>query len=291
MIPTRNQIERAAYDRWLRRDRAHGHDRYDWISAENELTFILNYRTIVEYGLDSREPTILGNDRARRCRLCERTSRHATFSTARPVIQGGGETSLLSAEICDECQIDCRDPLAGQCQDLWEALKSGPHALPQIPHHIDSIAVLKSLVTSALLIMPEHELGYFGDTIEWVNNPDHEYDGGLFAGTCCRVYQAPFLYDRSWTSLERRIDDEAAFPYMLSFIAWEGIILQVSVPMCACDEDLDGRGAWMPQRALAAGEGPHFRESHSTQLRFGAPGSRPKAGGRRAVLHESPKVA
>ena len=55
---------------------------------------------------------------------------------------------------------------------------------------VDLLAVYKSLVTSAVLIMPEPELAYFTDTIEWLNNPDHEYDAGLFAGTCCHVYDA-----------------------------------------------------------------------------------------------------
>ena len=38
MLPTRDQIERAAYDRWIRRHRAHGYDRDDWIGSEIELT-------------------------------------------------------------------------------------------------------------------------------------------------------------------------------------------------------------------------------------------------------------
>jgi hypothetical protein len=119
MLPNRDQIERVAYDRWLRRDQAHGRDRDDWVAAENELTFVLNYRVLVDYQLDLPNPIILGDLPARRCRLCERTSRHTSFSAARPVVQGAGEMSLLSAEICDECQADCRDPLAGHCHDLW----------------------------------------------------------------------------------------------------------------------------------------------------------------------------
>ena len=118
--------------------------------------------------------------------------------------------------------------------------------------------------------MPERELAYFTDALEWVNNPDHEYDGSLFAGMSCRVYRAPFLQDRSWTSLARRIDDDAPFPYMLYFVAWGGMILQVPVPLGSPDQDLDGKVVRNPQQSLAAGHGPHFREARSMVFRFGS---------------------
>ena len=62
MLPTREQIERAAYDRWLRRDRAHGHDRDDWVGAEQELVYLLNYETVVEYPLAATSPVTIGAD-------------------------------------------------------------------------------------------------------------------------------------------------------------------------------------------------------------------------------------
>jgi hypothetical protein len=267
MVPTRDQIEHAAYDRWLRRDRAHGYDRADWLAAENELTFVLNYRTIIEYRLDSQQPVIIGELAAQRCRFCERTARHASFSAPRPVVQGVGDTSLLSAEICDECQADCRDPLADDCQRLWDALKTVAGAFPLVPLQTSSIAAYKSLIAGALLVMPEIELANFTDTVEWVNNPDHDYDGSLFGGTYCHVYSAPFFGDQSWTSIARRIDDEAPHPYMLYFVAWGGNVIQVPVPLGSRDQDLDGKAVRIPERSLAAGHGPHFREACSTRLR------------------------
>src|SRR5262245_3318267 len=86
MLPTCDQVERAAYERWLRRGRTHGQDRADWYAAENELTFLLNYRIIAEYPLDSHERLILGHAPMRRCRLCERTPGQAAFDAPRPVV-------------------------------------------------------------------------------------------------------------------------------------------------------------------------------------------------------------
>jgi len=269
MLPTRDQIERAAYDRWIRRHRAHGHDRHDWLGAENELTYILNYQTAAVCSLDSSG----GSIEAGRifCRFCERTPSRATFSMPRAVVQGLAETTLSSAQICDECQEDCRDPLATHCENFWKTVHaSGDGHHSARGRDFDALAVFKSLVASALLIMPEDELAYFGDTLEWVNNPDHEYDGGLFADTYCQVYQLQASSERPRISLARRIDDEVPFPYMVSFLSWGGVVVQTALPMCLRDQDLDGRCEQMPRRSLITGEGPHFHEARSTVLRLRA---------------------
>ena len=277
MLPTRDQIERAAYDRWLRRHRAHGHDRDDWIGSENELTYLLNYQTVVEYPLDSSSPSIVG--RPGRCRFCERTPSRATFSMPRPVVQGPAETSLFSAQICDECQEDCRDPLAIHCENFWKTIHAGGDVHQVVlGRDVDTLAVFKSLVASALLIMPEDELAYFADTLEWVNNPDHEYDGGLFAGhvlphlPCFRSWA-----ERSSISLARRIDDEAPFPYMVSFLAWAGSFCRSSLPMSLRDQDLDGRCERAAQRSLISGHGRGYHEAHPTVLRLVEQFHRPRA--------------
>ena len=269
MLPTRDQIERAAYDRWIRRHRAHGHDRDDWISSENELTYLVNYQTVVEFPLDLSSPSLLANDAVPGCRFCERGARQTAFSAPRSVVQGLSQALLYSNRVCDECQADCRDPLGVHCENFWRTLHaSRDRDQVLMGRDVDSLAVFKSMVASALLVMPATELGYFTDTLEWVNNPDHEYDGGLFAGTYCHVYRGPAPYDRSWISLARRVDDEAPFPYMVSFICWDGIVVQISVPMSVRDHDLDGRAARLPTRSLLAGEGPQFRVSGPTALRL-----------------------
>jgi Protein of unknown function (DUF2934) len=284
MLPTRHQIEREAYDRWIRRHRSHGHDRDDWIGSENELTYLLNYRSVVELPLDSSARVILGQEEARRCRFCERTVRHASFSAPRPVVQGTAEATLESAQICDECQADCRDPLAADCEILWNSLLAGADTPRSLPPSVDSLAVFKSLVTSALLIMPEVELAYCTDTLEWVSNPDHQYDGGLFAGTYCHVYRVPSPSAGSWISLARRVDDDAPFPYMVTFLSRGDIVVQIAVPMCVRDQDLDGRGARLPQRSLSRGEGPHFRVTDPTVLPLVNQTSRSRSGLRRGLI-------
>ena len=98
MLPSDDQIKRAAYDRWLRRGQVHGCDREDWHAAEDELTFSLNYRTIVDYPLDAAGSLVVGDRPGRSCRLCERTSAQVAFSVPRPNRAGRGSDEPVDAQ-------------------------------------------------------------------------------------------------------------------------------------------------------------------------------------------------
>lgn len=288
MVPTSDQIARAAYLRWLCRGQAHGRDHDDWIASEKELTFGLNYQVVVEYSLNSSAQLVLGERAVQRCRFCERTSGRATFSQPRPVVVGAGKPSLLSAEVCDDCQADCREPLCGDLHRLWESIWAdqtwhdpSPAARPRT---VCSMAAFKALVSSALLIMPESELEYFADTLEWVGNPDPDFDARLFAGIAGRAYFAPFLRERSSIGLARRKNDDAPLPYMLFSLSWGGAIVHVPVPLCLRDLDHDGRDLTVAERSFAAGECDTFREARSMVLPL-VPAVRPaRAHSRRALL-------
>jgi len=284
MLPTDDQIRHAAYDLWQRRGRVHGCDRLDWDAAERELTFSMNYRTIVEYSLQLPGMLLLGERPTRCCRFCERTSVQVAFSAPRPVVLGVGHTSLYSEAVCDVCQASCRDPLVPEFERFWNALpadRAGASAGLELPaRELYTLAVLKSLIASALLVMPESELPYFVDTLEWVNNPDHNDDGRLFGETVCHVFTAPFLRGRSWSSLARRIHADLPMPYMIYFLSRGGFVVQVHVPLCLRDQDLDGRNVRMPERSLTQGEGPQLQEIRSTVLRLVTSGSRREKGTR-----------
>jgi hypothetical protein len=281
MGPTSDQIRHAAYERWLRRGRIHGHHDTDWYGAEKELAFLLNYQTIAEYPLASGERRILGDLSIRRCRFCERTADQVAFGPARAVVPGlSGNPSLFTAEVCDDCQGDWRDPLDDELRGFWEALRAdgvGLDAHGQPPAGpIFSIGVFKALIAGAILILPETELPAVVDTMEWVSNPDHDCDDHLFAGSCCQVYSAPFLKDLSGISLARRVQAEAPLPDLLYFLGHGGIVVQVPVPLCLRDQDLDGRDVHRPERSLTGSAGPDFQEARSTVLPLALSRRRPR---------------
>lgn len=273
MLPTEHEIRELAFDRWLRRGQFHGFDREDWFAARDELSFRLNYQTIVEYPLDAPGKLILSDRPARYCRFCERTAVQVAFGPPRPLLSGARATSLYTAAVCNECQSAFRDKLAGDLGRFQDSLTADAglnmsEGRPRGAEHY-SLAVFKSLVACALAIMPEHELRYFVDTLEWVSNPDPGLDDRLLLEEAtCLVYSAGFLQDRSWTSLSRRTDKDVPFPYMVFFLNQGGVVLQVQVPLCIRDQDLDGKPVQIPRRSFMAGEGQPFEPVPAWGLRL-----------------------
>ncbi len=273
MIPTHDQIGQAAFDRWLRRGRAHGFDREDWFAALDDLTFSLNYQTIVEYPLDAPGMLILSDRPVRYCRFCERTALQVPFGPPVPLLSGCHETTLFTAAICSDCQSTLVETLPADLGALLDAVAADGRREGESPgrpaSELYSLTVFKSLVACALSVMPENELRYFVDTLEWVSNPDPDFDGQLLLDAAtCRTYSAPFLKNRSWTALARRIDRNLSVPYMVHFLAQGGVVLQVQVPLCIRDHDLDGRPVRIPRRSFMAGEGHPFDRVRFRELRL-----------------------
>ncbi|WP_165064038.1 DUF2934 domain-containing protein [Paludisphaera rhizosphaerae] len=265
MLPTWDQIQRAAYERWERRGWAHGSDQDDWVAAEMDLTFQLNYRPAAEYPLASYEPIIVGSRTRPSCRFCERAEPRTKFSAARPITPATlGETSLRCAEICDECHAQFVDSIdrdfAGfwrsvhQARDLWE----GPSSIP--------VGAFKALARTALAIMPARELQHFEDTVEWVGNPDHDFDGALFAGTGCLVYRTRFAHATPWVSLSRRTDPDVPLPYSVFALIWGRDVVEIALPLCARDQDHEGSAHQLPPRSFTTGFGGEALSARSRRI-------------------------
>ena len=194
MLPSREQIERAAYERFERRGRFHGADRDDWTAAEMDTVFQLNYQTIVEFSLAEPDQRILGDVRRPHCRFCEQSPPRAAFSYVRPAVpELVGNSSLFTRELCDESAKQFAETIDADFARFWESLEPfgtgtvsfrelrAPTAVPMVAY--------KSLVRMAISLMPEQELTSFTDTIEWVSNPDHAFDRNLFEDAGSLVYQ------------------------------------------------------------------------------------------------------
>ncbi len=266
MLPSREQIERAAYERWERRGRFHGADREDWAAAEMDTLFELNYQTVAEFWLAEPDQRAIGDVRRPRCRFCEQSPPRAAFSFLRPAIpELVGNSSLFTRELCDECAKQFAETIDAEFAKFWEsleALRVGKASFREIqaPTAIP-IAAYKSLSRMALSLMPEQELANFTDTIEWVSNPDHAFDRSLFDSSGCLVYQVYVPPKAAWAGLSCRIEKDAPFPYLIFFLGAERLILQIHLPLCALDEDLDGTEVRMPQRSFSTGTGSDLQTS------------------------------
>jgi Protein of unknown function (DUF2934) len=245
--PTAEQVARVAYQLWERRGRTHGHHEEDWFAAEARLLFPLNYELIANYPLRRAVPVLVGETEARKCRFCERTPQYAAFGPPRPVLPATmGVSTLLSCEICDECEAHCRGPLSDHLARYWGvAAERYPGSEGREPHAGAgmSLTAYKALVAMALLIMPRCELEFFSDALDWVDNPAVNADASLFAAADNRIYRLDFPLERPGVSLARRRDDTGEMPYMLFFLAWDRMIVQLALPLCLRDSELEGGSA------------------------------------------------
>jgi Protein of unknown function (DUF2934) len=238
MLPTSDQIGMAAYYRWQRRDYSHGQHVRDWLAAEQELLFGLNYEVLVRHRLDGVGLQHLGDADDRRCRFCEQTAPRATFEAPRLAIPASlGNQSLMTFEECDDCHALGLESVSFDLDWFVEATRFGDdsRSLCYVP-----VAAFKGLSRSALALLPEEELQFFEDAIEWVGNPDHDLDSRTIGGVECYVHTLPDPATFSWTALARRVDDDAPMPYILAFFGVGNHVFQVPLPLCARDEDLDG---------------------------------------------------
>lgn len=251
MFPTVDQIEYEAYLRWERRGGCHGNDRGDWCAAEQDLLLTLNYEVAAFYALNAPEPQFVGSKRRRVCRFCEQAAPTVTFSELRPALPSFLENrSLFTYEECDDChaqfaasvEADLAAFLAHLRSDPRPGAGPGPGSLSRT-----SIAALKGLAKMALSIMPAADLHSFEDTREWVVNPDHDFDLGLFGELGGGLHALPSLQPQPWTALVRRVDDGAPMPYMLFFVGVADIVIQAPVPLSIRDEDLDGERTIVPR--------------------------------------------
>ena len=67
--------------------------------------------------------------------------------------------------------------------------------LPEVP-----VAVCKAFAKMAVSIMPKEELESFEDTIEWVANPDHEFDVSLMGGLGGYLHHIPAFSPIPWAA-------------------------------------------------------------------------------------------
>ena len=247
-----DQIAVAAYYRWERRNFAHGRHAFDWIVAEAELTFAANYDLVAKYRLDGISPHQLGNEDDLRCRFCERTAEQAEFAGPRLAASTClGNQAIFTQEVCDDCQAQYQASVGGDLDEFVHSIKaSGTNESRSfIP-----LAAFKGLTWAALTLLPEAEMQYLEDTVEWVSNANHNLDSQSIPGIECTVHHLPDPLPFSYAALARRSDEDTPHPYLLAFFATGRTVFQFPLPLCTRDEELEGH--WrIPRVASPLGVG------------------------------------
>ncbi len=187
--PNREQIAEAAYYRWERRGSEHEGHAEDWAGRRRRP--------------DSRAQLSLYRPaQALRSRADLRGTAGVgaiAQAEALSVLRAGGALSHVpedaSRTASDRRQL--RAFRVGRMRRMPRPLRIpfGPavrgvrarsllHDRPHIPSGIP-VAALKALVRAGISVLPAGELHHFGDTNEWVSNPDHDLDAALLRGLGC----------------------------------------------------------------------------------------------------------
>ena len=150
---------------------------------------------------------MFGQGRRPRRRFCEQSPPLRLVLVHSPrVARGGREQDALDAgDSATNAPLQFAQTIDQDFSTFWESLdglRTGTASFRELhtPNGIP-IPAYKSLIRMALSIMPEAELSAFTDAIEWVGNPDHHVDKGLFNGVGCLVYQVHAPFQTPWTSL------------------------------------------------------------------------------------------
>lgn len=248
MLPTRAQIGLSAYFRWERRSCAHGHHTSDWLAAEQDLLLELNYEMLRLVRLDGRGAAIIGESDRRVCRFCELGTPRVSFDQsvpALPRILGGWP--VFSADICDDCHGQFQESMDDDLDTFLGAMKQGnpPRRVP--------IAALKGLTRLALGFVPREELDYFADAMEWVINPDHEFDRDALGPLRPQLERSDQPFPSPWAAVLRRVEEDDPFPYLLFFLGVGNHVVTLPVPLCQRDEDLEGLEPIVPLAGCSLG--------------------------------------
>lgn len=294
MHPNMEQIAKTAYYRWERRGFGHGGHDDDWVAAERDLTFGLNYRWAVRHAL--RPATAEGGTvwvgkpargGPRRCRFCERAAPATRFEGrhwALPAVVGN--TALLAWDECDDCRDQYEEHLAEPFEAFARPLFGRVPDLSMVGPTVP-VGALKALVRMGLAILPADEFDHFDDAAEWVCNPDDDRDAVLLdgLGLGCHLYETPEPVPSPFASLARRHDDDdAMFPYMLFFLGMGRVVIQTHLPFCPRDEELEGPERSGPLLSLSMGQGGELRSSRVVSLPMATPEFR---GGRVSALFQA----
>ncbi len=248
MLPTRSQIQLAAYYHWERLGQAHGHHEANWLAAEQDLLLSLNYEMLRIVRLDGRGAALIGDSERNVCRFCELGSPRVTFDKSVPALPRVlGGWPVFSADVCDDCHDQFQESVDDALDTLLLAMK---HDLP--PRRVP-IAAIKGLTRLALGFMPHGELDYFADAMEWVINPDHEFDRDALGPLRPQLERSDQAFASPWAAILRRADDEEPMPYMLFFLGVEHHVITLPVPLCQRDEDLEGQETLIPLAGCSLG--------------------------------------
>jgi len=110
------------------------------------------------------------------------------------------------------------------------------------------IAVFKCLVKMALTLIPEEELCFFEETLNWICKDSFIDDGHDLGNLICLFSFAPGIYTNNFIQawLLKRKDDKAILPYVIFVLIFKNYFFQIYLPLSLKDCHLIGHNFKLP---------------------------------------------
>jgi hypothetical protein len=191
------------------------------------------------------------------CRFCEQTAPRARFTRsggAGPAPAFLPDGTLIVPDECDECRHLFEESFEADFARFAHPIRAGwapgnplPSSMTVMPYV--PIAAFKGLTRMALACLPLAELAEFEDAIEWVGNPDHDFDAGTFGPLTCDLHVFATPFPTPWATISLRDDDDAPMPFALFHLGDGHALFQIAILLCGRDADLDGHALVVPRAA------------------------------------------
>lgn len=253
MQPSISQIELAAYNRWIHRGAVHGWHECDWIEAEHALLFELNYDVVFDSRHDAaaRRPESAArftrSQPRRICRFCEQAEPRTSFSAPTPALpQLTGLPTLFTPSLCDECASEFSGTIDTELSQFLVTLLAGS-AQGRM-----TLGAYKSLVKSALCVLPEAWIDICQEALEWVARGSDDFEPDLLRVPHPQLHT--LVHEQTpWLAIAVKSEAEAPMPAIVAFLGAPRFTLAFAVPLCTLDDDLDGAFLSMPDVPIVDG--------------------------------------
>ena len=258
MIPTTQQIEQAAYFRWLNRGSAHGYHDCDWREAEAALDFALNYEILVFEGwsvggIGGRRAEPLNRSGRRVCRFCEHAEPRTTFGApVRVLPEALRLPGLVTSSLCEECHGVFQ---GGIDTAFGRFLGEADRGTTRV-----TLDAYKGLAKALLAVLPSDVLDWCEQSVEWVAHEGEEFEPDLGHGPLPLLHWMVGGAQSPWFAVALKREEEVERPALVGFFGMPRFTLAATLPFCTKDDDWDGVGLEIPNvpilDGLLRGPGP-----------------------------------
>ncbi len=245
MLPTTEQIAKAAYFRWQHRGATHGWHDCDWREAEAALRFAFHYEVVAYEGpalcdVPTRPPLKRNSNATRRvCRFCEHSEPRTSFGAPVAILPTALDLAgLVTSSMCDDCNDMFSKGIDRAFVQFLDDSESASTCLP--------LPAYKGLAKCVVAALPADLVEVCQESIEWLAHEGLEFEPDLAHAPAPLRHRFSQGSQRPWFAIAAKREPELETPAIVAFFGTSDATLVATLPFCTSDEDLDGARLELP---------------------------------------------